>query len=523
MGETTGVELCGLAPAPVPRAALAQAALLVLGSVGPDTRTAVVGRHAAAIAAAARYFGGQGAEIPTELEALRELPDASCDTLLLNRDFDRGTALGVRAGAADALRETVRQCRRALAPGGRLLLAMDNPLSVKNIREAIQRSGRLPRRSTVEWARACVRAVRSQLELLQVYLLQPDLDRWQVLQPRRVAPPGVADFTLRGRMRNLGVRASHLLGLEARFAPGHLLVAGAAGGNRPGPCLVERLATAEGLICGEPLIVAQPNSRSVTFSAGELFFKVPLSGDAEEALASQTRALASLAEQPVATFAPLPARLRQAHGVRYATFPRLPAPDRAPTASDMIEFMEALHGTPRAAPLSETDLWSRLFAPGDREMLSALGAGELLRHLEQHTAARGLPTAPIHGDLHAANVIARGSRRYLVDWDRFEAHSPILLDYVEAFLSCGRAGVMMDWSAKVERLQRILCGSEPLFGRRIIEACGELAPAEAVAVYVLHRTSWMLRRHGLNGDRELEVMRDQVGSCRRLLFESPPQ
>ncbi len=522
MGATAGPELAGLAPAPVPRAALAQAALLVLGHVGPDTRTAVLGRHAAVIATAAQYFGGQGAEVRAAPEGLRDLPDASCDTLLLNRVFDRGEVLGVRAGAANALREAVRQCRRVLKPGGYLLLAMDNPLSVRNIRETVQRSHRLPRRRSVAWARNCVRVVRSQLDLRQVYLLQPEVDRWQILQPGRARLPDIADFTLRGRLRSLRTRAGHLLRLEARFAPGYLLVACPAGGHGAPRSLVELLAAAEGLACAEPLIVAQPNSRSVTFSAGKLFFKVPLSPDAEEALASQTQALAGLAG-PVARFAPLPARLCQANGLHYATFPRLPAPDRAPTASDMLEFMKALHGTPRAAPLSETDLWSRLFARRDREMLSAVGAGELLQHFEQRAGARRLPTAAIHGDLHAANVIARGSRKYLVDWDRFEAHSPVLLDYVEAFLSCGREGVMMDWSAKVERLYRILLGSEPLFSGRIIEACGELSPAEAVAAYVLHRTSWMLRRHGLNGDRELEVMADQIGSCRRLLFGSPPR
>ena len=155
-----------------------------------------------------------------------------------------------------------------------------------------------------------------------------------------------------------------------------------------------------------------------------------------------------------------------------------------------------------------------------QEMLNTIGATSILDLIESSFRTKHVLAATIHGDLHSANVICHAERKYLVDWDRYERLSPVLIDYIEAFLSVyDSTSVRWNVASRLKRLHEILLTKDSEVSKRITRSFGDLSLEEAVTVYQLHRASWVLCRHGLAHGKELRNVKLQLHLC-EILFQN---
>jgi SAM-dependent methyltransferase len=447
-------------------------------------------------------------------------------------DFQAGTGAGG---------QFVRECARLLKPGGRLVLMIPNPSVHAVLRRmaALRRSpvrrlvpSRLAQRlhlgsvapSPLPYSmRRLRRLLRDagfgQVEGLSIW---PRLGTWERLVPERIARS----------------RRQHLL---AASKPGALSRVAALLGVVPGRCIIARTtptgarpegrapvavldtilgrnALDRGGIDVPPLMVK--GGRIALVSVGNTFFKVALTAEAAERQRSEIEATRHLREQPAGQFAVDVVREGVIGRMSYAEYP-LVEPIGCTTEADcvtaMAEAFRLLATGAELRPARSTESWRRIFTGSSRRELESLGADDLCMRLETEAGDKPVLAGTVHGDIHLDHVMRFAGRTVLIDWDRFEPCSPLIIDRCN-----GVYRLLTRWLRPELGDERHVAALDLMMRRDhrvplldyIDEAAGELTWWEVITLHVLSGSSWRVIHHGAVTDSAKQEIRQHLAFCR---------
>ncbi|MBA4155947.1 MAG: methyltransferase domain-containing protein [Gemmatimonadetes bacterium] len=474
------------------------------------------------IADTIHFLGGQSSEELPGALPLRPLPfpDDSFDSVFLDMEAAhlRCPELS-RSRSATPLRLLLKECVRVLKPGGCLVLTAPNRNSLwrllRSATNPLQPKPQPPARTKGGYTRLLHSAGFSGVEH---YIPWPDPSAWrQLIRVDNFI--GHADFRFPGTALKQKVGKAMFmllkrLGFAAEFVASYCIIAikpvvDSAFDALPSTLdLIARSAGTRGASSISHLDF-RGSSNSIVFKVDSRFFKVPLSSGSATLLQTEAEMVAHAAElDPALSTLTLPSEFLSVAGAGFAVFPHIQLhytgswDESVERLSYALERL-ALEGRPM--PLSETDLWRRLF---DEEMLqdfAALGAGDLLADLQRRSAMLTAPAGIVHGDLVYHNVICdkRDGRLFLIDWSQGERHSPKFLDAVRASYAIARRQYASRNHGKTNSEEilgawNLLVAGEP--GNPLypyVEAAsGELTWKETLAVAFLDRIArdlWALR------------------------------
>jgi SAM-dependent methyltransferase len=544
-------------------------AVALLAPVHGDALSLVVGSGWGAIARAISELGGRAVGIDLDLRAmayanaiadptrqayvcsdpldLLPFASASFDNVFLADRFSSGKRVkGAGDRPDDTLDTLIEECRRVLKPGGTLVMEAPNRLSFLNLagKSSIGASGGrlelVPRsvarfylshrgrandvgqtRTHPEYAHALRNAGFVNIER---YVPWPDRLQWSRLWP--VAKLVRTPLPLGGERRRDQVAGGifwilRRLHLQQWFVPDYVYLA-RKGVNAPGPPnpSVIELVWHSGQNPGRalPEIRAYQNSGSVLFADGDQVFKVPLTRSGRARLWREKEALGYVARHPVGAFAIRPIGYRMEAGVRWAVYPRVKPTGGEGRLDSARKVLHLVLDSSTMESLHETDAWRRLCDPATREALRRVDADALLHSIERITTGVRVPVGLIHGDFALHNILhGSADEPVVIDWDRSERHSPVLLDVLAAShfhafrtLVGGGWGMGEYWAA----WQLHFAGDERLaFGREIERARGELEWPVMVAFAVLNTVHWNCLEEGPASRRKDEMYRSWTAEC----------
>ncbi|WP_043505827.1 phosphotransferase [Georgenia sp. SUBG003] len=182
------------------------------------------------------------------------------------------------------------------------------------------------------------------------------------------------------------------------------------------------------------------------------------------------------------------ARVERWGAVPYAVYPAV----RSRRSADPDAARTALHGVLREvghgelAPLSRTVLWGRLASARGRADVADAHGHAVREHVLARCVDAVVPVGPTHGDLHAGNVmlpVSGGAK--LVDWNRFEACNPLVLDSLFAAAEEFRAAHGATFAEAL--LAFVDGGAAGPAAERARALLGDLAPLEAAMVVFVDR------------------------------------
>jgi hypothetical protein len=363
---------------------------------------------------------------------------------------------------------------------------------------------------------------RAGIEVQEWRAFWPSVVEWGCISPLSQEPADAMGTGSKERVANRLLRIAKSAGVQDLLVPGYLVIGrnrgkGAAPVNYEGSVL-DRIAKAEGMAdFHKTTISARWNSQSISFANRKKFVKVPLTSTALAGADAQRLASEELAQHPVGRFIPLPIELKEVAGVSYLVCRVVPSQVRAAVGEETLNrLLEALSHGSRRVRLSTTDFWERIFDPGIKHSLLAFGAASALDYVERSLAGRYVVAGVSHGDLGSSNVLLDGGRPYVIDWDRYERNSPLLLDAMAAACSLVLQRERSRTSDTVlEMLKYVLRGDPRLpLNHRIFGGIDELSPPEMVALFVLNAVSWKCRYHGLDlPESRREQYRNWVSLC----------
>jgi SAM-dependent methyltransferase len=502
--------------------------LALLAPAGPEACVLVVGSEETPVAAAMSRTGATVLVLPAWPAggphdagahtgraghthggtAALPFADAAFDTIFLG---DSLTRLVESAESDHAGRLLLEECSRVLKGGGCLAFFAPNPQSVlaglRNVR-------RMPAATGVN-VLATVRALGIEAALAGTGFRQlHSFAAWPTRRSavlRLAAPTRPSLRSLRfdaGSWRHRAAAAlaggMRLLGRPAAMVRDTLVLArqdATRVNTTARPPVVEEIAGGAG-IEGILSLEYSAGSDAVHARTPRRFVKVSFDEAGCARLTAEAAALRHLAGTPLGPHTVGAADLRHAAPVAWATYERIPNVGRRTRRSQERRVTEALLLLRRdAAPrrLGATQFWARLNEPQARDALCRLGAAPLLDWLHEHSVNRRVPSGIVHGDLKHDNLLEGPRGLVLVDWDRFETCSPILIDALHASFSFAlrdaRRGRREPAGPAYRRaLQRLYRRDGRLFGVELIdEALGELGWWEAVTLYLLGYTGLLVR------------------------------
>lgn len=456
-------------------------------------------------------------------------PDSSFDSIFAPQLFEY-TAAG-RAVAELLLRE----CARVLKPGGRILLWVPNRSPIRALLRLLQ-SPRAVRGAAIDYGVGGF--TRDRLERLlrdagfgkgTVYLPWPRYASWTSLVPQSLA----ANRSLprargrRAKLHRFARTISARIGADGWLVPEYCVVAVRSGDARAGappsaePVLHRLLREAGGTSTEADRIELEARGeRVITFVAAGNFYKVPVTPVWEARLRNELDGNARAAATKARDFMVATHQRGTLGQLPYAAFPVAEVGAYRGAAAELAALEEAFTrlavGAERIA-LDRADAWARLFSESSRMRLRAVGAGALMDRLRDTTADRTVPAGITHGDLHIGNVLRHDGRIALIDWDRFEACSPLLIDRFNAVYRLlmrrhGRSAGERAARAALESIAHRRAGTP--FLDLLEQVAGELSWIEAISFHVLNGASWRLTQTSASAlpaaEREL---RGLVASC----------
>lgn len=422
----------------------------------------------------------------------------------------------------------LQECVRVLKPNGRLLLTVRNRASLWRTRS---RSSNLlaelmrapadegPESAGVSKARRPTRGFLTRLGVLyllrrldlrdvEVNTLWPDPVGWTSLlparEPIRADAFNLPEHSVKDRLRNAVFHGLTRVGAGRLFVPGYCIVAkkppySSTAAEPPASSSAwERIIRETSQdIDRIRRISSHSNSQSLSFRSGGRFVKIPLTSTSAELLLAASTNLKDASDLIKGTDGFIPrVEWRNTAGTAYTVYPYIDhteSKERADRIARLEYALQRLAADTRMLPLDTTDCWKRLFEEKGRADLTALGAADLLTHLERDAARKVVPCGLVHGDLAPGNLIQSGSDSYvLIDWDRCEGLSPKFLDAVHACHSVTRVqdsprmanrrgpkGALIQWIMLFEQ-----DGAIPLLDR-VHAARGELGWREMIGIALL--------------------------------------
>jgi SAM-dependent methyltransferase len=548
--ESTGVGATLGGPSP-------RRAEALFGATGTGTVSLLLGDRTAELAGVIADLGGRtvqasgdrdGAESgPSSLSprvrigSYARLPfaDASFDTVFAPHvSADTGERWAGRDPAAGLARELAR----VLKPGGRLVLGLTHPglLAALEAAAALRRSPlrlllpagvrhrlrlhRTPRSPFPYGADRLTRLLRA-AGFREVAVLEqwPRLGHWDHLTP-------LAGGTL-GRLRHAMRRRGRLPRLVERLgvAPGRLFIAQTAPADAgqtaaAAPVLESILAPGEwdGSTISAPPVVAKGRSIALV-SVGDTFYKISLTPEAARRQRVEMEAVARLLESPAASFIVPIVRKGDLGELAFAGSPFV-EPMRYADESDRVaaqaEAFRLLGVDARMRPARTTRSWARIFSDPSRSALEGLEAGDLCGYMEREVGGKRVLAGFVHGDLHQKHVMRLAGRTVLIDWDRAERDSPLILDRCNGVfrLLTRRLRATLGDRRYLAALDLMACRDPgvPLL-EYIDAAAGELAWPEVMLTHVLSYSSWRLLDTVRGRHAAHREIREQLDFVRNLL------
>lgn len=324
----------------------------------------------------------------------------------------------------------------------------------------------------------------------RVVVAYPRRSDWQRLIPRErlrqdLMKPRGTDSTARV-LPSLVRRAAAASGAAIWLVPEYLVLAHRRPrGDGPPLMLTESLVA----FAGEPPpVVGALGDARVTMTGEQSFVKFPLSRSQQGALAQEVE---KTLVARTTSFGPLTlpwARSDDWHGIPYSVFPLVPQPRRiarSETSTAVLAAIEARE-VERTAPIRDTALWERLFSERGVEDVREIGAEALRDAVLDRCADVLVPVGPTHGDLHERNVLPRGRQRpLLIDWNRFEACNPLVLDAANAAVWMQRKHARVSLGAALSAFADGDLDDE--ITRRARQLLGGLTPLQAATLLLLDR------------------------------------
>lgn len=428
--------------------------------------------------------GGDGPRLP--------FADASFDAVILNGVLEwlpegRDLATDPR----EVQRRALAEVRRVLRPGGQLYIGIENRLGapyflgIPEDHTGLRFGALLPRRLANRYSlRRRGRPYRTYTYSLPGYrtLLGeagfscrffypwPDYRRFstihtdRTLRCRRPAPLPASTTgraRLRRRFTGLAARLLAATGASPYFVPAFAIV-GTRRPERGRTSLWERVLARDRLTIDALDAVSLSSTHTLLMRTEQRFFKLALGLEAAARLEDAIRAQALLRLQlpELAAMAQVEVESGRLGRLVYTSEARLQDPD--PADPRLIPFLEALiaraqaRAGPAAIDVQARSTRLRTFVGGS---LNLLRLTEELDRLVAALAGRSWLLGPIHGDLHAGNVLARGDGSLVAtDWDRFELAGPRCIDPIHAWLRLAMSTGAQTWSQCLQALGESLAG-----------------------------------------------------------------
>lgn len=435
------------------------------------------------------------ARLAVHLDLGRPLPwdDGTFDAVFVDTVEVRRLC-GDRADADAALGLVLAEVRRVLTDDGVAVIGTRNrlwdlrPGRAGSGRAAPDAGGRTSARGVWEalrspWGDGPVRAAG--LRTARVIVALPRRQAWRWMVPHERLGEHLGTHLAPSSRRRRAVRVAVAAGGARWLARDHYLLARRTAGGTTPRTLGEVLAgTAEQ---PTPVTMALSDARVAVLGSRD-FVKVPLSAEQQEQVVAEVRKTHEAAGTALGAFAVGGARVERWGAVAYAVYPVLTSrrssdPDAARTA---LQLVLGEVGGGEEALLRETAFWERLASPRGRADVADARAQALRDHVLGTCAGAVVPVGPTHGDLHAGNVLlpVSGGPR-LVDWNRFEAHNPLVLDSVFAAAEVYRAARR---ASLAEALLAFVDGEmDGPLTERARALLGDLRPLEAAMIVLLDR------------------------------------
>lgn len=377
------------------------------------------------------------------------------------------------------------ETRRLLAPTGTGIIGTRNA-ALETLESVLRR--RMPAGGA-----GAVAAARSpwQRPVLTAAGLRPDRvvvavparDSWRALVPldglrglRGTGGPG-----LRRRVREVLTR----LGLGTLLVRHFYVLCRTSGSDVPAPYRLPAEAMLPSPTEDPPVTIALSDAR-VGVLGTDTFAKVPLSREQQVALLGELTKTTTARSTAFRDYV-VAGEERSWGGVTAVTYPRVA--DRQTSAEDvstmLLRALQRLDSS-TVAPLRTTTCWQRLEGGRGAADANELGVEALRGLVLEQCGDMLVPVGPSHGDLHAGNVMVPASGELvLVDWNRFEARNPLVLDASYAALDQYRRETGRDTAAAFAALADDVLRSALADHARSLR--GELDPVHAAAVSLLDR------------------------------------
>jgi SAM-dependent methyltransferase len=476
-----------------------------------------------------RLMCGSQAVLTGHIDPAEALPfsDGVFDFVFADLDeVDRVTAYGSSKLSGRRAKRVLTELHRVLDADGVAVLGITNPYRRPRVMgtAAAAAPGRVEavRSALRPWGEHRIRAAG--FTGMRIVVPYPHRGRWRRLIPEERLPEHLARARLptssEGVATSLVRRAAASVGAGKWIVRDYIVLAHRRPrGGAPPRMLTESLDA----FAGEPPpVVGALSDARVTVTGCRSFVKFPLSCLEQQGLIREienTVAARATAFEPFT----LPwARTEVWHGVPYSVFPLVTQPRDTASSDAWAAILTALEAQDDdcTAAFRDTALWNRLRSDRGIADVREIGAESLHDAVLDRCSDIIVPVGATHGDLHALNVLLRGSHRpLLVDWNRFEPLNPLLLDAVKAAISAHRKHTK---ASLAKALSDFADGAfdDPL-ARRAHKLLGAMTPLQAVTLVLLDRTVSYGSPRSSHRPWKLEPLQKAAGCLTRRLEEWP--
>jgi len=523
-----------------------RAASAVLGSVGDDNVTLDYGCGWGTVTRTISRFGGTVVAMDATYESLllskylsnrgneiyikggRKLPlplkSAVFDTVILNGVLEwlpEGNLLDLNPREVQV--EYLKEFHRILKPGGRLIIGIENRNSFlywagqKEDHTGLRFGALLPRWAsnlyskaargqpyrTYTYTRRGYRRLlsRSGFEPCRFYIPWLRYRRSHILlsentvntHPIAALVPGNAVLK---KVARIALLLMQRLGILEHFVPDYHVIAEKHTGDGTAArlSLLETIVAECGDSLGDQLVATLSTVPTLHFSTKTRFYKIPFSDESRRRMAAEIEALKRLgfSELDLESHVLPASECGLGQDAGYAYFPRVnhvpPHRIRRNKVAELGErILDGLLADAREIRIDNTDLGKRLRSSPPREFIAEF-SGDILEDRLSGLQKKMIPSGIVHGDFCEQNVLpTQAGELTVIDWDRFEACSPKVIDPLHWFI---------DHKMKRERMslpmavKQIIGGeAQPWVKSRVRSLLGELSLTEVLLLHLADRLS----------------------------------